>query len=175
MADNDSKRLRLSDQQKNEVRAAMNAYKKEHPKAPLKEVQANLNLPYRDQITEGMLRGLSARNKSGSGAGRPKSVRGRGRTSKNRSLELVIGELNELRKQRDALDSQIDDLESELRDRMREQLGPDQAGRIFGNLLSHASDMAGRVTSTVSDTAGRVSATVSDTISGAVQRVRGEE
>src|SRR5437762_706214 len=101
MADNDSKRLRLNDQQKNEVRAAMAAYKKEHPKAPLKEVQANLNLPYRDQITEGMLRGLSARNKSGGGgAGRPKSVRGRGRSSKNRSLELVIGELNELRKQR---------------------------------------------------------------------------
>ncbi|HMA35797.1 MAG TPA: hypothetical protein VKY74_15130 [Chloroflexia bacterium] len=173
MADTTPKRQKLNDAQKAETRAVVDAYKADHPQATLKEIQASLTLPYKDLITEGVLRGLAARpgaargkGARGAAAGAPRAGRGaragaaRGKTTRGRALEKVIGDLNGLRKRRDDLDAQIADLEAEIRGRMHHQLGLEHAGRIFGHALQGLGDTAQRVTSTVGDKMGEVAGRV---------------
>jgi hypothetical protein len=64
MADTATKRSKLNEQQKTEVRALMADYRQSHPGAELKE----LDVPYRDQLTVGVLRGLAPRKANGSSA-----------------------------------------------------------------------------------------------------------
>src|SRR4051794_30851627 len=131
MAD-ESNRGKLTEDEKAQTRAAVAAYKREHPDANLKEIREHLDLPFKDKITEGVLRGLAARRTNGAGRGRGgrraagADARGAGRPAKgrprNRTLERLITDLNDLRQRRDALDADIDELESELRDRLRSNL-----------------------------------------------------
>ena len=85
-------------------------------------------------------------------------------TSLDGALLRLMKELNDLRGKRDALDSQITELEGEVRERLRESLGVDAAGRILGGLIDRVGDAAGRVGSTVGDAAGRVGSTVADKV-----------
>ena len=151
MAD-ESNRGKLTDDEKAQTRAAVAEYKRDHPEANLKEIRANLDLPFKDKITEGVLRGLAARRKDGAGrtrgGRRAAAAEARpgarpGRRARNRTLERLIADLKDLRQRRDALDAEIDDLESELGDRLRADLGADHAGRIFGNLLDHGAPANG--------------------------------
>ena len=185
MADATVIRAKLTDEEKAITREAMDAYRQEHAGANLKEVRLGLSgLPFADKITEGVLRGLSARRpgEPGRGGGRKPAGEGRGVRGgtrgagsrggrkgalRNRSLEKIIGDLNALRRQRDDLDAQIGELEGEVRERMHESLGADNAGRIFGGLLKGIGDTAQRVGSTVGDTAQRVGSAVSDRLSEA--------
>jgi len=190
MAEKTTRGQKLNDEQKTETRAAVAAYKSDHPQATLKEVQAHLDLPYKDLITEGVLRGLAERRPAGSaGTGRGKTGRaagaattgraGRagakagGKSGRTRSLERVITDLNGLRKRRDDLDAEIEQLESEVRDRMHQQLGSENAGRIFGGLLNRLGDTAQAVGSKVGDTAQAVASRAGDTVEGVTQRVSG--
>jgi tetrahydromethanopterin S-methyltransferase subunit G len=188
MAEKTTRGQKLNDEQKTETRAAVAAYKSGHPQATLKEVREHLDLPYKDLITEGVLRGLAERRPAGS-AGRGRTGRaataattgraGRagakagGKSGRTRTLERVIGDLNGLRKRRDDLDAEIEQLESEVRERMHQQLGPDHAGRIFGGLLNRLGDTAQAVGSKVGDTAQAVGSKVGDTVEGVTQRVSG--
>jgi len=183
MADTTVTRAKLTAEEKSITREAMDAYRQEHPGANLKEVRIGLShLPFADKITEGVLRGLSARRPGEPGRGGGRKPAGDGRvgrggtrgagsrggrkaTLRNRSLEKVIGDLNGLRRQREDLDAQISELEGEVRDRMHETMGADHAGRIFGGLLKGIGDTAQRVGSTVGDTAQRVGTAVGDRIS----------
>ncbi len=177
MTDTTTIRPKLTDEEKAITRDAMDSYRQEHPSANLKEVRIGLNhLPFADKITEGVLRGLSARRpgEPGRGGGRKPAGVGRGGTRgagsrggrkanlRTRSLEKVLGDLNTLRRRREALDAEITELESEVRDRMHETLGADHAGRIFGGLVARLGDAAQRVGSTVGDTAQRVTSAVGD-------------
>ena len=190
MAEKTSRGQKLNDEQKAETRAAVAAYKSDHPQATLKEVQAHLDLPYKDLITEGVLRGLAERRPAGSGgAGRGKAAGGAtaraagrpgragtkagARAGRTRSLERVITDLNGLRRRRDDLDAEIAQLESEVRDRMHQQLGPENAGRIFGGLLNRLGDTAQAVGSKVGDTAQAVASRAGDTVDSVNQRVTG--
>lgn len=190
MADKTNRRQKLNDDQKAETRRAVAAYKSDHPQATLKEVQANLDLPYKDLITEGVLRGLAERRPAGSAStGRGKAAGGAGtraagrpgragarataKGGRTRSLERIIGDLNTLRRRRDDLDAEIEQLESEVRDRMHQQLGPDHAGRIFGGMLNRLGDTAQAVGSKVGDTAQAVASRASDAVEGVTQRVTG--
>ncbi len=134
MADDTPRPGNLSPEEKAETRTAMTAYKKDHPAANLREVLDHLDLPWKDRLSEGVLRGLVPRRAAGPG-GRPRRATGRAAAARprgrGRTLERVIAQLNDLRQRRDALDSQISDLEDELRDRLNEQLGAMHTGRIF--------------------------------------------
>ena len=190
MAEKTTRGQKLNDEQKAETRAAVAAYKSDHPQATLKEVQAHLDLPYKDLITEGVLRGLAERRPAGSaGTGRGKAgggatARAAGRPGRagakanakpgrNRSLERVITDLNNLRRRRDDLDAEIEQLESEVRERMHQQLGADHAGRIFGGMLNRLGDTAQAVGSKVGDTAQAVVSRAGDAVEGVTQRVTG--
>ena len=190
MAEKTTRGQKLNDEQKAETRAAVAAYKSDHPQATLKEVQAHLDLPYKDLITEGVLRGLAERRPPGSAgtgrgkgaggattraAGRPgrAGARANAKPGRTRSLERVIGDLNNLRRRRDDLDAEIEQLESEVRDRMHQQLGPETAGRIFGGMLNRVGDTAQTLGSRVSDTAQAVASRAGDAVEGVTQRVTG--
>jgi hypothetical protein len=190
MADKTNRRQKLNDEQKAETRAAVAAYKSDHPQATLKEVQAHLDLPYKDLITEGVLRGLADRRPAGSGgtgrgktaggagtraAGRPAraGTRANARASRTRALDRIIGDLNTLRRRRDDLDAEIEQLESEVRERMHQQLGADHAGRIFGGMLNRLGDTAQAVGNKVGDTAQAMASRAGDAVEGVTQRVTG--
>jgi hypothetical protein len=190
MAEKTTRGQKLNDEQKAETRRAVAAYKSDHPQATLKEVREHLDLPYKDLITEGVLRGLAARRPAGStGTGRAKTGSGAtaraagrpgragakagGKAGRMRSLERVITDLNGLRRRRDDLDAEIAQLESEVRDRMHQQLGPENAGRIFGGLLNRLGDTAQAVGSKVGDTAQAVASRAGDTVESVTQRVTG--
>jgi hypothetical protein len=190
MAEKTTRGQKLNDEQKAETRAAVAAYKSAHPQATLKEVQAHLDLPYKHLITEGVLRGLAerrpagsagtGRGKTGSGAtaraaGRPgrAGARVNAKSGRNRPLERIITDLNNLRRRRDDLDGEIEQLESEVRDRMHQQLGPEHAGRIFGGLLNRLGDTAQAVGGKVGDTAQAVASRAGDAVEGVAQRVSG--
>ena len=190
MAEKTTRGQKLNDEQKAETRAAVAAYKSDHPQATLKEVREHLDLPYKDLITEGVLRGLAERRPAGSaGTGRAKAgsgattraagrpgragARANAKPGRTRSLERVITDLNGLRRRRDDLDAEIAQLESEVRDRMHQQLGPENAGRIFGGLLNRLGDTAQAVGSKVGDTAQAVASRAGDTVESVTQRVTG--
>jgi hypothetical protein len=179
MADNATRAPKLTTEQKAETRAAMEAYRREHPGANLKEMLANLDVPFRGQLTEGMLRGLSARRPATAAAGRGKGARratgatgaGRGgrattraRGGRGRTMEKVITELNNLRRRRDDLDAEIQALEGEVRDRMHQSLGQEHAGRIFGGVPQGIGDAAHRAGSALGDAAGRAASAVGDRV-----------
>jgi hypothetical protein len=189
MAEKTNRRQKLNDEQKAETRAAVAAYKSDHPQATLKEVRDHLDLPYKDLITEGVLRGLAERRPAGSAgtgrgkggaattrtAGRPgrATARANAKPGRNRSLERVISDLNRLRRRRDDLDAEIEQLEGEVRERMHQQLGADHAGRIFGGALNRLGDTAQAVGSRVGDTVQAVASRAGDAVEGVTQRVTG--
>jgi hypothetical protein len=176
----DQTREKLTKEQKDEVRREMARIREKSPNANTKEMLEQMHdLPYHAQITVATLRGLAVRQPGESvprTGGKAASTRGRATTTgrgrggrgkaanlKNQTLEKLIGGLNELRKERDALDARINEFESEVRDRMSQQLGADHAGRIFGSLLKNLGDTAQRVGGAVGDTAQRVGGAVGDT------------
>ncbi|HUS16202.1 MAG TPA: hypothetical protein VM536_14485 [Chloroflexia bacterium] len=182
MAETERKRRTLTEDQKAETRAAVAAYKAKHPTAKYPEIRANLDLPYKEDITEGVLRGL-ARGQGGGGAkadgagqSAPKTRAPKG--TRGRNVEMIIKDLNALRKQREGLDRRIEALEGELRGRMHLQLGQDHAGRIFGGVVRSLGEAAGRVTEVagqvgdrVGDAAGRVGDTAQRVTSAVGERV----
>jgi len=184
MAENATRAQKLTTEQKAETRAAMEAYRREHPGANLKEMLANLDVPFRGQLTEGMLRGLSVRRPAGTagrgkgarratgatGAGRGGRATTRGRGARGRTMEKVITELNNLRRRRDDLDAEIQALEGEVRDRMHQSLGQEHAGRIFGGTAQGIGDAAQRAGSALGDAAGRVTSAVADRVGDLTHR-----
>jgi hypothetical protein len=140
MADNETKRPKLNEQQKMEVRTLMNEYRQSHQGAELKEVLTYLDVPYRDQITVGVLRGLVPRKANG----RPSTRSGNGKagaakrasgqpTKRLGSLEKVLEKLARLRQEQAELEQQIEQVETELRQRLQTELGEGEAKRIFAS------------------------------------------
>src|SRR5690349_14954505 len=117
MADTATKRSKLTEQQKIEVRALMSEYRQSHPGVPLEEVLAHLDVPYRDRLTVGVLRGLAPRKRNGrsarSGNGRAAAGKVGADTRAGRSgprpasLEKVLGKLARLRQEKQELEHQI--------------------------------------------------------------------
>ena len=142
MADTATKRPQLNEQQKTEVRALMTEYRQSHPGVELKEVLAHLDVPYKDQLTVGVLRGLVPRKANGrpsarSGNGKAQSAAGKRTASQGgkrpASLEKVLGKLASARQEQAALEQQIEQLEAELRQRLQTELGEEEAQRIFAS------------------------------------------
>jgi hypothetical protein len=146
MADTETKRQPLTEEQKAEVRALMTEYRQSHPGVELQEVLTHLDVPYKDQITVGVLRGLVPRKRnegtsarSGNGkalasAGKAGAAKRPGRPTKRpASLEKVLGKLVSLRQEQAEVEQQIQGLETELRQRLETELGEKQAQRIFAS------------------------------------------
>jgi hypothetical protein len=137
MADSKTKRQPLTADQKTEVRTLMTEYRQNHPGVELKEVLAHLDVPYKDRITVGTLRGLAPRKENGRKSNRQENVTAQSgkRTSSNGkrpvSFEKVLSKLATLRQERGDLEQQIEQLETELRQRLEMELGEEQAQRIF--------------------------------------------
>jgi hypothetical protein len=149
MADTVATRVKLNDEQKAEVRAAIAQYKKSHPESRLKEILAHLDVPYRDQVTEGVLRGLAARSpRAGKGTRRNSNTTrlgtsiGRSRkkpavpTGRGRRLDRMVEDLTSLRQRRNDLDVQIREFEEELRERLQQALGSEYVAHIFDKTIS---------------------------------------
>jgi hypothetical protein len=184
----DQTREKLTKEQKDEVRREMARIRAKNPNANTKEMLEDMrDLPYHNQLTVATLRGLAVRQPGESvprNASKTVTTRGRATTAgrtrrgkpaslKGQALEKLISALNDLRTQRDALDARINEFESEVRDRMSQQLGADHAGRIFGSLLKNLGDTAQRVGGAVGDTAHRVGAAVSDRVNDVTGRGEG--
>ena len=137
MADSETKRQRLTEEQKTEVRALMTEYRQSHPGIELKEVLAHLDVPYKDRLTIGVLRGLAPRKANGSSArsGNGRTAAGKRASSRGNkrpaNFEKVLSRLANLRQDREDLDRQIQELETEIRQRLEKELGEEQAKRIF--------------------------------------------
>jgi hypothetical protein len=138
MADTATKRPKLNEQQKTEVRSLMNHFRQSHPGAELKELLTHLDVPYKNLLTVGVLRGLAPRKTSGSASARSGKAGARKRTGgqggkRPANFEKVLRKLADLREERDELERQIGQLETELRQRLQTELGEEQAKRIFAS------------------------------------------
>lgn len=142
-----NKKPGLTDEQKAQVRTAVAAYKEQNPQAKSKEILANLDLAFKDQVTEAMLRGFAPRRPRATGtaqqapesqqpaASEPRTRRSRKSTRQSQpSIEQLIQNLTQLQQQRADIDSQIGKLETEVRERVQRQLGAEYTQQLFTNV-----------------------------------------
>src|SRR5689334_9696993 len=108
MADTETKRPKLNEQQKTEVRSLMNDFRQSHPGVELKELLTHLEVPYKNLLTVGVLRGLvprKANGRAGARSGKAGARKGTGGQGGKRpaNFEKVLRKLADLREERDVL------------------------------------------------------------------------